>query len=106
MSKNPNLVASGQTVSLADLGGVTLLSTPKKGPIKKTFVMVMPKPTQVDPFASDEDETIRLVHLENTTEAGTEDGGKVGTGSEEADDNGGKAGAGSHGTDDDGKVGD
>ena len=74
MSENPNLVAAGKTVvSLAELGGVNMLSTPRKAPVKGRRVVVMPpKPPVVDQFP-DEDEVLRLVQLENSVHAPAKD---------------------------------
>jgi hypothetical protein len=78
MSENPDLVAAGKTISLAQLGGASLLSSPKKEPVTTRRVVVYPpKQLPVDSFPDDEDETLRLVNLENSAENG--DMGKTGT---------------------------
>jgi hypothetical protein len=74
MSENPDLVAAGKSISLAQLGGTKFLSSPKREPVKTRRVVVMPaKPLPSDEFLEDEDEVLRLVNLENSAEGTTED---------------------------------
>jgi len=66
MSKYPDLVESGKSISLAALGGEKLLATPKKEPVKRRRVVVMPKPTDLsDPFPPDEDALLAQINMDN-----------------------------------------
>jgi len=71
MSENPDLVAAGKSISLAQLGGTKFLSSPKREPVKTRRVVMPAKPFPPDKFPEDEDEVLGLVNLENSAEGTT-----------------------------------